>query len=287
MRMAKEKSLTKSIRKNNKRKISPKTKEKRKLNITVYVLLRGFVIFSMIVQGLNGNWNNVALCVLTLILFTLPNIISKSFHITLPEPLEIIVYLFIFSAAILGEIQNFYELFEHWDTILHTLNGFLCAAIGFSLVDLLNNNDDVHIHMSPAFAALVAFSFSMTVGVMWEFVEFSVDHYLQKDMQKDRIVDHFQSVKINPEEENVPIIVENIDRTEIYADHGETIIEIEGGYLDIGINDTMKDLIVNFLGAFIFSIIGYLYVKNREGFKFIEFFFPRRAESPKKEQTVG
>ena len=287
MRMGKEKSLTKSIRKNNKRKISPKTKEKRKLNITIYFLLRGFVIFSMIVQGLNGNWNNVALCVLTLILFTLPTIISKSFHITFPEPLEIIVYLFIFSAAILGEIQNFYGLFEHWDTILHTLNGFLCAAIGFSLVDLLNNNDDVHIHMSPAFAALVAFSFSMTVGVMWEFAEFSVDHYLEKDMQKDRIVDHFQSVKINPEEENVPIIVENIDRTEIYADHGETIIEIEGGYLDIGLNDTMKDLIVNFLGAFIFSIIGYLYVKNREGFKFIEFFFPRRTETPKKEQTVG
>ena len=154
--MKKEKSLSKVINKNNKRKISPLVKEKRKLNLTVYFLLRGLVIISMIGQGLNGNWNNVALCVLTLVLFTLPTIISKSFHIQLPEPLEIIVYLFIFSAEILGEIQNFYGIFEHWDTILHTLNGFLCAAIGFSLVDILNNHDDFQINMSPAFAALVA-----------------------------------------------------------------------------------------------------------------------------------
>lgn len=283
--MAKEKSLSKSINKNNKRKLSPKAKEKRKLNITVYFLLRALVIISMIGQGLNGNWNNVALCILTLVLFTLPNIISKSFHISLPEPLEIIVYLFIFSAEILGEIQNFYGIFAHWDTILHTLNGFLCAAIGFSLVDILNHNEDFQINMSPAFAALVAFSFSMTVGVLWEFGEYAVDRYLAKDMQKDRIVDHFQSVKINPDGINEPISVKDITKTEIYSNNGDTIVIIDGGYLDIGLNDTMKDLIVNFLGAMIFSIIGYLYVKNREGYKFIEILIPKLIRPNPKEEV--
>lgn len=284
--MKKEKSLSKTINKNNKRKISPRAKEKRKVNLTIYFLLRVLVIISMIGQGLNGNWNNVALCILTLVLFTLPSLISRSFNIDLPEPLEIIVYLFIFSAEILGEIQNFYGIFAHWDTILHTLNGFLCAAIGFSLVDILNHNDDFHIHMSPAFAALVAFSFSMTVGVLWEFAEFAADRYLGKDMQKDRIVEHFQSIKINPDGVNAPVYVNDIDQTTIYAENGNTVIVIDGGYLDLGLQDTMKDLIVNFLGAFIFSVIGYLYVKNREGYRFIEILIPK-LKKQKEEVNVG
>ena len=276
--MRRKKILPNDINKNNMRKLSISGRKKRKRALTVYLLLRALVFLSMVSQGFNGNWNNVALCILTLVLFTLPDLISRKFNITFPEPLEIIVYLFIFSAEILGEIQNFYGIFVHWDTILHTLNGFLCAAIGFSLVDILNNNENIHINMSPAFAALVAFSFSMTVGVLWEFAELGADKYLGKDMQKDKIIEKFQSVKINPEGVNIPVKIENIDRTEIYSNNGEEITIIDGGYLDIGLNDTMKDLLVNFLGAAIFSIIGYLYVKNREGYKFIEIILPYKTK---------
>lgn len=229
----------------------------------------------MISQGFNGNWNNVILCILTLILFTIPNIITKTFNITLPNTLEVIVYLFIFSSEILGEIQNFYGLFTHWDTILHTLNGFLSAAIGFSLIDILNNNNKIHINMSPAFMALVAFSFSMTVGVLWEFCEFGIDKYLYKDMQKDKVITSFQSVKLKPNNDNPPIKVKDIIRTEIYSDKGENLIIIDGGYLDIGLIDTMKDLYVNMFGAIVFSSIGYLYIKNRDNYKFIEKFIPK------------
>jgi len=266
----------KTVNKNNKRGLSKEAKEKRKLNIIVYLSLRILVIISMILQGLNHNWNNVALCILALVLFTLPSLITKKFDITFPETLEIIVYLFIYSATILGETQNFYGIFAHWDTILHTLNGFLCAALGFSLVDILNKND--YIDMSPAFVALVAFTFSMTVGVAWEFAEFGVDNFLGKDMQKDKIVDHFQSVKINQTGENVPISLTEIDRTEVYNKLGDQIAVIEGGYLDIGLYDTMKDLLVNFIGAFVFSIMGYLYIKNREGYKFVEIIIPKRRK---------
>ena len=266
----------KKINKNSMRRLLKEARTERKIKTFVYWFLRFLVVISMIFQALNHNWNNVALCILTLILFTVPGIISKQFHIKFPEIFEIIVYIFIYSAEILGEIQNFYGIFEHWDTILHTLNGFLCGVMGFSLVDILNHNEDHHIDMSPAFAALVAFSFSMSIGVLWEFGEYTVDNYLLKDMQKDKIVEKFQSVKINPDGVNIPVIVENITKTEIYADNGNNIIEIEGGYLDIGLNDTMKDLIVNFIGAFIFSIFGYLYTKNREGYKFLEKILPRK-----------
>lgn len=263
---------------NNKKKNKKSIKESKKkkgLNITVYLVLRFFVILCMVAQSLHGNWNNVFLCILTLLLFTLPMIISKKFNITLPTTLEVIVYLFIFSSEILGEIQNFYGIFHHWDTMLHTLNGFLCAAIGFSLIDILNNTDDFYIKMTPAFVALVAFSFSMTIGVLWEFFEYSADKYFATDMQKDRMVEQISSTKINPNGENEAIVIDNISKVKIYSNDNQTVNIIEGGYLDIGLIDTMKDLFVNFIGALVFSIIGYLYILNRDGYKFAEVFIPR------------
>lgn len=258
--------------KSKKKIIVPKNK---RINLVVYLVLRFFVILCMVDQGFRGNWNNVVLCLATLILFIMPSILSKKFKVDLPNTLEIIVYLFIFSSTILGEIQNFYGVFAHWDTMLHTLNGFLCAAIGFSLVDILNNHDNFHITMTPSFVALVAFSFSMTVGVMWEFGEFAVDKYLVKDMQKDRIVNRISSVKINENNENEPIIIEDINKIEIYSNNNKDIYTIEGGYLELGLIDTMKDLFVNFIGAIIYSILGYLYIKNRDEYKFAERFIPR------------
>lgn len=262
--------------KSKKKIIVPKNK---RINLVVYLVLRFFVILCMVDQGFRGNWNNVVLCLATLILFIMPSILSKKFKVDLPNTLEIIVYLFIFSSTILGEIQNFYGVFAHWDTMLHTLNGFLCAAIGFSLVDILNNHDNFHITMTPEFVALVAFSFSMTVGVMWEFGEFAVDRYLVKDMQKDRIVNRISSVKINENNENEPIIIEDINKIEIYSNNNKDIYTIEGGYLELGLIDTMKDLFVNFIGAIIYSILGYLYIKNRDEYKFAERFIPRLKKS--------
>ena len=114
-------------------------KNNKKSSLAWYLTLRGLVIITMVLRGLRGDWATVFLCVLRLILFTVPYIINQKLKIELPDLLEIIIFLFIFSAEILGEIQNFYGIFTHWDTILHTLNGFLCAAIGFSLIDILNN----------------------------------------------------------------------------------------------------------------------------------------------------
>ena len=167
---------------------------KKRATLVTYLVLRILVILSAVLQAIHGNWNNVFLCIFTLILFTFPTIFSNKFKIELPQTLEIIVYLFIYAAEICGEIQNFYGIFKHWDTMLHTLNGFLCAAVGFSTVDILNRSDKLHFNMTPVFVALVSFCFSMTVGVMWEFFEFSADYYFNQDMQKDRIVEKFQTL---------------------------------------------------------------------------------------------
>ncbi len=247
-----------------------------KKTLTVYFILRFLVLITLIIQVIHQNWQDVFLCFLTLILFFIPFIIDKRFKIDLPTPLEIIILLFIFSAEILGEIQNFYGLFHYWDTILHTLNGFLCAAIGFSLIDILNRSDKLHIRLSPIYVALVAFCFSMTIGVLWEFFEFGADQLFNLDMQKDRIVTQISSVTLHPEHKNIPIIIDNIESTTItYLDGNEVKQQIiSGGYLDIGILDTMKDLIVNFIGAVVFSYLGYLYIRNRDKYKLAENFIP-------------
>ena len=246
----------------------------RKRDLTVYIVLRVLVIITIVIQALRGNFENVFLCVLTLILFTIPSIIDKKLNIKLPNALETIILLFIFSAEILGEIQNFYGIFKFWDTMLHTINGFLCAAIGFSLIDILNRSPKFHMTLSPVFVALVAFCFSMTIGILWEFFEFGYDTFFKTDMQKDRITSSISSVLINEKRENIPVQVDNIKKSIfIYEENGEEKeIVINGGALDIGIKDTMKDLIVNFIGAIVFSIIGLLYIKNRDEYKFAENF---------------
>ena len=246
-------------------------------DITIYVVLRFLVIITMISQLFRGNYENVFLCILTLVLFMIPSIIDKKLDITLPSALETIILLFIFSAEILGEVQNFYGIFKQWDTILHTINGFLCAAIGFSLIDILNRTDKFHTKMTPISVALVAFCFSMTIGVLWEFVEFGVDNVFKMDMQKDRVVQTVSSVTLNPEGKNKPVTINNIDKTTIYymEDGEEKEITIVDGYLDIGLRDTMKDLFVNFIGAVVFSILGWLYIKDRDEYKFAEKFMPK------------
>lgn len=250
--------------------------KKTKKTLITYFVLRVLVIACMVAQSMNGNWENVLLCVLTLLLFTIPTIFSETLNITLPSTLETIVYIFIFATEILGEVQSFYTHVIYWDSILHTINGFICAAIGFSLIDLLNTNDNIHVNLSPIFVSIVAICFSMTIGVIWEFFEYSVDKLLLKDMQKDTIVKTISSVALDEKKENNPIVVDNIEKTIIYTKDKEVVIE--GGYLDLGINDTMKDLFVNFLGAITYSLIGFLYIKNRDKYRFAEEFMLKRRK---------
>ncbi len=257
------------------KKIKEAYKESRKGVLVVYLLLRFLVILVMVRQIFLHNYWNAFLCILVLIQFLIPYFITKKLKIELPSIFEIIILLFIFSSEVLGEIQNFYGVFKHFDTVLHTLNGFLCAAVGFSLIDLCNNNSE-KFNLSPLYLTIVAFCFSMTIGVLWEFLEYSIDKVMLSDMQKDKLVTKISSVWLNPDGKNKAIVVDNINKTIIYSDSGETVIE--GGYLDLGLNDTMKDLIVNFVGAAVFSIFGYLYVINRDKYKIAEKFMPKKSK---------
>lgn len=252
------------MRKRGKRIIKT-IKNSDKKSLTVYFVLRILVIICMIRELMNGNIENALLCVLSLGLFLIPMLVEKAFKIELPSILETIVLLFIFSAEILGEINNFYGLFHNFDDILHTINGFLAASVGFSLVYLLNENSK-SFKLSPFFVSLVAFCFSMTIGVVWEFFEYGMDNILKFDTQKDEFVYNIRTVSLDPTKDNNVVSINGIDHTIIYDKNNNKLAEING-YLDIGLNDTMEDLIVNFFGALVFSIFGYLYSLNSEKYK--------------------
>ncbi|MDB7985689.1 hypothetical protein PND93_10265 [Faecalicoccus pleomorphus] len=237
-------------------------------SFAVYLILRTLVILVLVRQIMMQNYENIFVCLLTLLLLLVPSFVQLTFKVELPIFLEILILVFIYAAEILGEIDNYYFSIPYWDTILHTINGFVCAAVGFSMVSLLNKSEKIQFFVSPLFLAIVSFTFSMTIGVLWEFFEFSMDQLFAMDTQKDTLITSIHSAGVD---EILPPFEEN-DIHEVISDQG---------YIDIGLIDTMEDLFVNFVGATIFSLFSYFYARNKERFTFLQNFIPKKKDRNK------
>lgn len=218
---------------------------KNKGSFAVYVVLRLIVLACAVGSLVFDNYEAFFLCLLTLVLFLVPTFIEVNFSISIPETLEVVIALFIFAAEILGELLHFYTIFPFWDALLHTFNGFLAAAIGLALV---------------------------SIGVLWEFFEFGMDEMFGLDMQKDTVMTGISSTLLDPSGSQHP---QRIDRIESVEVNGQELGV--GGYLDIGLRDTMGDLFVNFVGALAFSVIGYRYLKSKGEGRFVRRFVPTPA----------
>ncbi len=268
-------------RKTRNQRIPWKYFQGKKAVLWVYSILRLFVLVTLASELLDGRYENAFICLLTLVLFILPSVLERRLRVDLPDALEIVLLLFIFAADILGEIQEFYILVPHWDTWLHTINGFLFAAVGFCIVDLLNRDEHIAIQLSPIFMAVVAFCFSMTIGVLWEFFEWGMDIFFGLDMQKDTIMQSISSVTLHPEGKNDPVQIGSIRDMILVLEDGTQVLLDRGGYLDIGLMDTMKDLLVNLIGAIVFSTIGFCHVKSRGKGRFARMFIPEVLKEEK------
>ena len=168
-------------------------------------------------------------CLLGLLAMFVPSILSKKFKIIIPSNMYIVYILFLWGAVFLGEVRNFYYKVPNWDTILHTCSGAMLGALGFSFINLLNKNERIQFELSPLFVCMFAFCFAITLGVIWEIYEFLFDGLLGLNMQK---------------------------------------FSLENGTNLIGraaLKDTMKDLIVDSLGALVMSTIGYISLKYKKG----------------------
>ncbi len=247
----------------NKRKALLRKRKEEPAAFWTYVVLRFIVILILIRCILRGDIESAFVCVLVLVIYLLPQFVENKLNIDIPTALEVIIFVFVFAAEILGELQSYFIKYSNWDTILHTSSGFLCAAVGFSLVGLLNRSDNVKVQLSPGYLAITAFCFSMTIGILWEFIELSADKLFLLDMQKDTIVNQISSVSLDPTNSNIPITVKDIQDVILVTGSGEVPLGL-GGFLDIGLYDTMEDLFVNFIGAVVFSVVAFFECKSEK-----------------------
>ena len=278
MHIDQEESMENNKKRRGMKEIRAYAKQRPKV-FTVYVILRLLVVAALIRSAMLKEYESMFVCLLVLVLFMLPSFLERKLKIDLPDTLEIIILIFIFAAEILGELGCYFIHYPSWDTMLHTTSGFLCSAIGFSLVNLLNKDNRISLSLSPLYMAIAAFCFSMTIGVLWEFIEFSADRLFLLDMQKDTVITTISSVTLDATNSNTPIVIRNINDVAV---NGQSLGL--GGYLDIGLYDTMEDLFVNFIGAVVFSLFGYFYVKHQGKGKLVESLVPRVAEDDNQEE---
>ena len=177
----------------------------------------------------------LAQCILGILAIILPSILNKKIKLEIPSFMISLYAIFLYCAIFLGEVRSFYYNIPHWDTMLHAFSGAMIGALGFSIVNFLNNSESMHLNLSPIFVTIFAFCFSGTLGIIWEIYEYLGDCILGTNMQKYALAT------------------------------GENLLGQQA------LADTMKDFIIDLVGAFIMSIIGYISLKYKKGWidKFI------------------
>lgn len=237
-------------------------KDKKIFSNFTFCLFGFLVILAFILQLVFKEYRNALICALTLVLILLPIFLQIRFKIIIPNSLLLLFYLVIYAAGILGEVYNFYIYFKWWDIVLHTLSGFLIASIGLSLFSL--NTLEKSFNIKPLLVSLFVLCFSMTISTMWEFNEYGIDKVFKTDYQKDTYVNTISSVDFDKSKNGKPVVINDISKTILYDKKGSELAIIESGYLDIGLNDTMRDLLVNLIGAFLYAYLTYQYLKKRK-----------------------
>ena len=243
---------------------------------SVVSLIVGLIVFvvsfaALINSIVIGDLVKVGFAAAALILYGVPFVVTTFCNVPLSAALEITYYLFIFASLILGEVFAFYGPFPFWDVILHFLSGFVLAGIGLSVVKFTNQKGKI----SKLFALVFAFCFSVTLGILWECLEFGFDMIARTDAQKDAHLHSISTITLQRDGGNRPVKVDNIVKTDIHLASDE-IVTIDEGFLDIGLMDTMKDVLVNITGAMVFCVFGYFCLKNDKNNTFLKGFVPTK-----------
>lgn len=194
--------------------------------ITGYILL--ILAIALIFEIVNKNWATLFVTVLTIFLCLSPYFFQKKYNIYLPPEIQLGIVLFIYASMFLGEVRNFYIKYWWWDSLLHTFSGFAMALIVFGIMYIFYRTEKIN--TSPFFIAILIFSITMTIGVLWEIYEFGYDNFFEGNMQRAR---------------------------NLCPEFGECDTRV-------GIYDTMKDFMLNGIGALFSSILGYIYLKKGE-----------------------
>lgn len=147
------------------------------------------IAIGLVLSIIRQEWLNSILIGLIFLLTYVPTILKKKYRFYLPIEFDIVIISFIFLSLFLGEIHSYYYKFWWWDLWLHGESGVLAGLFGFTLVYILNAQENIKVHMKPGFISIFAFTFALTLGTLWEIFEFTIDTVLGSNMQKNGIID--------------------------------------------------------------------------------------------------
>ncbi|MGD2047683.1 MAG: hypothetical protein PVJ80_03120 [Gemmatimonadota bacterium] len=169
----------------------------RSIHKRITLGLQVVLLVGLVLSALQGQWDT-AISVFAIVLVTLaPVALGRRFHVFIPPEFEVLAIVFVFASLFLGEIRDYYTRFWWWDAVLHTASGFLLGILGFLLVHVLNEKEEIELHMRPAFVAFFAFVFAVGIGAIWEIFEFGMDQLFGLNMQKSGLVDTMWDMIVN------------------------------------------------------------------------------------------
>lgn len=225
-------------------------KKERIFRFVLWAVLEAFAVFSLVRVAVEGHATKILMGVFTMLLLTLPFVAAKVFKLQLNLAFFIFCELYAVG-PMLGHIYKLYYYTKWWDDLLHTAGGVVFAIFGAYLAKFISKNNEPSLLMK----AIFALCFSMAIAVAWEFIEYSCDAIFGSDMQNDTIVSFIHSYLIGPEMGQTGSI-EGI--TDVIVNGHSLGL---GGYLDIGLHDTINDMFVETLGAVVYTVI---YIIDKE-----------------------
>ena len=203
-----------------------------------------FTLFSVVFFTIRREGDRILLCAVTILLLLLPMAVERIFQCRLTLCWYILC-MFYAIGAMLGHSWKLYYLLPGWDKLLHITGGIVFAAVGVYLPRLITGKDMESIFMT----ALFALCLSIAVSAIWEFAEYGMDRIFAMDMQSDTVVHSINSYILGDE----PGVLGSIDQIQEISINGQD--PGFGGYLDLGLIDTMNDMIVESAGAFLYVLI--------------------------------
>lgn len=226
----------------------PKTRSER-FRFVFFCVCELFAIGSCVYACFSGVTSKILICLFSVLLLPLPTLIAKWLHFTVPTPLYIGILCYA-VCPMLGHAYHFYYLIPWWDTFLHACGGVVFAMFGAYLPTLFDKDKAP----SLLLCALFGFCFSVTISALWEFIEYGCDRLLGSDMQQDAIIDNIYSYLLGEQTG----VIGSITDIENVIVNGKVLT----GYIDIGLIDTMTDMLFETLGALVYTLL-YLFDRKQ------------------------
>lgn len=218
------------------------SKKEHITRLSFLILSESFTLLTIGIVLYRGQYSRLPMAIGTLFLLLLPGLCEKMFHFKITLTIYLLT-LFYALGPMLGQCHNLYYALSWWDKLLHTLGGVIFALVGLLLYQKLGGRGSSKILMG----AIFALCFSMAISVLWEFCEFGTDLFFGTDMQQDRFITHIHSYLLG-DQLGVTGSIESITQVTV---NGQEL----AGYIDIGLYDTMLDMILETLGALAVALI--------------------------------